>query len=592
MTNNVDILLNKAFSAYNDGDFETAESLTREALNQNSGQGDALYLLGLIAFQAKAFDAASDLLYQAVRLYPDIAIYQLTLASVLQAQGRLDEALSYYDKHQDNALSWTQKGNIFLLKKQVSFARSAFEKALTLHPDLPEAVLGLAYCDRAIGDDTSAQKRLKALNAQNPIPDSLLLSAQIYRSTGYLKEAEFTINTALSLSEQPAYFMEKGLISEFLGDLNTALQSYRRVTEMDPYRSDAWCNQGNIYQKQGKLTLAEDSYKRALQQDKTDITVHHNLAGVLYQMKRLPEALEQYRSVLSHNPNYLPSLYNLAVILEEIGNYDEAAGLYFNILAQKGNFPHLDWRIVDTLTALYNQNKSGQKEARRFAEGWVKNFPDNPIARHTSIALSGKNDLSSLNDYTRLLYNDFASDYDNHMEKINASALQEMINLLPDKGYNKILDLACGTGAFSRLFKKNFKSLTGVDNAQNMLTQAKKTKMYTHLENKDVFDFLHKDKNHYDLIIAVELVGYLPSLKDLLIAVSSHLSKNGLFSLSIEIGERTGLAPNGRFLYTLNDVEDIILKSGYSILTSRETILRRDEKSSAKGLLLTLRLKP
>lgn len=590
MTNSVDILLNNAFDAYNAGDFETAEALTRDALNQQPGQGDALYLLGLIAFQAKAFESASDLLYQAVRLYPDITIYQLTLASVLQAQGRLDEALSYYDKYPENALAWVQKGHIFLLKKQVSFARSAFDKALTLNSNLPEAILGLAHCDRAVGQNDEAQRRLKDLNARNPIPDSLLLSAQIDRKSGRLKEAEFAINSAISLSDQSPYYMEKGLISECLGDLNTALDAYRHVTEIDAYCSDAWFNQGNIYQKQGNLTLAEDAYKRALQQDKSHIAAHHNLADVLYHMQRLPEALEHYRSVLAKHPDYLPSVYNLAVILENMGNYIEAAGLYFNVLAQKGNFSDLDWRIVDTLTALYNQNKSGQKEACRFVTGWVKNFPDNPIAQHTYAALTGKGDLNSLSDYTHLLFDTYAQDYDEHMQKIDSKAVQNCINLLADKKYNSVLDLACGTGACGKLLKGRFNSLTGVDFSSNMLEQARKTKLYTHLKKNDIFDFLRTDKNKYDLIVAIEVVGYLPSLKDLLISASSHLSQDGQILFSVETASRTGLSSSGRFLYTPQDVERIILESGYVIVVRQETKLHYDEKTMAEGLLFVARL--
>ena len=590
MTNNVDILLNNAFDAYNAGDFETAEALTRDALNQQPGQGDALYLLGLIAFQAGALDAATDLLYQAARLYPQVATYQLTLASVLQAQGRLDEAMTYYDKYPENALAWTQKGTIFLLKKQVSFARSAFDKALTLTPDLPEAVLGLAQCDRAIGDDVTAKQRLTALNAHHLIPDALWLVAQIDRVAGRWVEAESAINTALSLSERVPYLMEKGLISENQGDMNTALQAYHRAAELDPYQADAWINQGNIYQKQNRLSLAEDAYKRALQQDKTNPAAHHNLADVLYHQQRLPEALEHYRAVLAKHPDYLPSLYNLAVILEETGDYLEAAGLYFNILAQKGVFPHLDWRIADTLTALFNQNKAGQKEARRFAAGWVKNFPDNPIARHTNSALAGQGDLSALNDYTRLLYDDFAPEYDTRMQKIESTALTDILSLLPPQKYQKILYLGCGTGLFVRLFKGGFDTLIGVDVSSHMLTYASQTKAYTNLYNREAVDFLHTDKHRYDLILAVELIGYLPSFRDFLMALAPRLTRKGVFAFSVETASRSGLAPNGRYLYAPRDVDRLLSETGFDVLVRRETSLRRDEKTTAAGLLFVVRL--
>ena len=54
-----DQLLDTAFAAYNGGDFDKAEELEREVLTVEANHGDALYLLGLIAFQANALEPAA-----------------------------------------------------------------------------------------------------------------------------------------------------------------------------------------------------------------------------------------------------------------------------------------------------------------------------------------------------------------------------------------------------------------------------------------------------------------------------------------------------------------------------------------------------
>ena len=54
MTNNLDTILNEAFSAYNSGHYDRAESLCRDVLSAEPASGDALYLLGLIAYQGGA----------------------------------------------------------------------------------------------------------------------------------------------------------------------------------------------------------------------------------------------------------------------------------------------------------------------------------------------------------------------------------------------------------------------------------------------------------------------------------------------------------------------------------------------------------
>ena len=45
----LETLLDAAFDAYNQGEFEHAETLARDVLNAEPAHGDALYLLGLIA---------------------------------------------------------------------------------------------------------------------------------------------------------------------------------------------------------------------------------------------------------------------------------------------------------------------------------------------------------------------------------------------------------------------------------------------------------------------------------------------------------------------------------------------------------------
>ena len=130
MMNNLDLILDEAFSLYNAGQIEQAEDLTRQVLNAEPSHGDALFLLGLIAYQSGALEPAADLLFQAVKLYPDIENYTLTLASVLQKQGRLDEALTHYEKFPNNPKGLAQRGFIYLLKNQKDFANSAFKKAL------------------------------------------------------------------------------------------------------------------------------------------------------------------------------------------------------------------------------------------------------------------------------------------------------------------------------------------------------------------------------------------------------------------------------------------------------------------------------
>ena len=98
MTNNADFMLNTAYDAYNNGQTDKAETLARQVLSVEPANGDALFLLGLTAYRAKAYEPAEKILYQAVRLYPDTANYELMLASILEKRGAFEEALGFYKK--------------------------------------------------------------------------------------------------------------------------------------------------------------------------------------------------------------------------------------------------------------------------------------------------------------------------------------------------------------------------------------------------------------------------------------------------------------------------------------------------------------
>ena len=75
--NKIDELLDRAFEAFNSENLRLAETLCREAMAISPTHGDALYLLGLIAYRQKALTVAADLLHEALELYPDISNYQL-----------------------------------------------------------------------------------------------------------------------------------------------------------------------------------------------------------------------------------------------------------------------------------------------------------------------------------------------------------------------------------------------------------------------------------------------------------------------------------------------------------------------------------
>ena len=587
--NEIDNFLDAAFSAYNDGHFDEAEELVRRVLNIEPTHGDGLYLLGLIAFQSGALDPASDLLYQAVKLYPQQDNYALALASVLQKQGRLDEALSFYEKYKDNPLVLAQMGMIYATKGQNEWAYSAFSKAIELDKGIADAYIGLAMLsERGNNLEKSEQLLLQAPQT----PDVLYRLASLYRHMNNPSKALTYINNALSGMNNHVFLNEKGLILEALGQDEDALQTYLSATDINTYYADAFANQGNIYLKRGQEDLAEDAYKRALALDNKFFMAHHNLATLLYRQGRKYEALDHYQEAVIVNPKDMSAVFNLGIIQEDVGEFSEAAGLYFNALVGGFENPALEFRIASVLERLFKSSKDGKKQALDFVKGWVKHFPDSAVALHTQDALLGKTssdkkDIAKV--YAEKLYDVFAPEYDESMKKMQASVIDTATEMIQDKHFDFVLDLACGTGAFGLKLKQNFKTLLGVDISQKMLDEAQKTGVYNKLEHVSIDDYFQSSNDKFDLIVALEVTGYLDNLSELFDDVKSHLSLNGQFVFSIEYPldkNDMQLSINGRYLYSMEFVKQALEKAGLTVTETKEINLRREENDYAKGAVL------
>ncbi|HVS57134.1 MAG TPA: tetratricopeptide repeat protein, partial [Casimicrobiaceae bacterium] len=83
--------------AYHDaGQLRQAEAIYRQVLQVSPSHPDALHLLGMIAYQVGSNEIAVELLNKAVQTRPTDPEFYHDLGNVLQAQGRLDDALACF----------------------------------------------------------------------------------------------------------------------------------------------------------------------------------------------------------------------------------------------------------------------------------------------------------------------------------------------------------------------------------------------------------------------------------------------------------------------------------------------------------------
>ncbi|MDY6407446.1 MAG: tetratricopeptide repeat protein, partial [Pseudomonadota bacterium] len=533
----------------------------------------------LIAYQSGALEPAADLLFRAVKLYPDISNYTLALASILYRQGHIDEALRYYDKYPENALALSEKGFIYFEKNDLKQSRHLFNQALLKSPALPQARLGLALLSEDIPE-------LSRLAQDTNLPDAWYYLARYHYRSGNLAPALNAIDkTGLT---QPIYLIQKALIYEDMTDFDKALEMYREASLKNPHNPDIWCNQANIFKKRGEFAAAENYYKRALAQDADYIPARHNLADLLFHQKRLAESLEQYREIIMRDPNNTSALYNLAIILEKTNETAEALGLYFKLLFQDKNLPDIRWRIADNLAVL---NETNPKLAQNFATGWVKNAPNDIVANHTLLALSGQTD-AHMTQFAIKLFDDFALTYDAKMREIDNRTILNIQNILPAQLYLKALDIGCGTGAWGVAYKSHIGHLTGIDVSQKMLDIAQATQTYDTLICRETTQYLQNEKDAFDLITMIDVLGYISNINQLFLLIAKHLKREGLFAFSAETtdSDKMVLGPHGRYLYPFSILEIALKSADMEIIRQDDVALRKEGLGYAQGVVIVARL--
>jgi len=374
MTNNVDMLLDQAFNAFNANNLREAEGFCRKALTLSPRHGDALYLLGLIAYREKAYSVAADLLHQTMELYPDIVNYQLAFAEVLRAQGYMEEALSFYLKFLQDPKAKTEAALIYLALGQNKKAKNYFQEALKQTPNIASAYLGLAQLSRRYKEKENLL--LQAFTCE-PSENTAYHLTRLYVGKKEWKKAVTILKNYLI---EPRDWILYGAILEAQGETDKAYEALKKAIEQDRYNSNAWVQQGLLLEHQKNWVEAENAYQKALMLDNTLLLAHEGMANVLMAQGQFPRALEHTRSIIQQNPNHFPSLYKLALLLEQTDDMEEALGLYFKLLVLKPKAKALEDHIAHAIQKLALKKKH---LAKRFAKGWLKSFPLSKKAKET-----------------------------------------------------------------------------------------------------------------------------------------------------------------------------------------------------------------
>ena len=195
--------------------------------------------------------------------------------------------------------------------------------------------------------------------------------------------------------------------------------------------------------------------------------------------------------------------------------------------------------------------------------------------------------------YVEALFDDYAEKFDNSLiEKLGyrvPALLADMVeHNSPGQTFGHCVDLGCGTGLMAQALGSKSCLYTGIDLSAAMLAKSDEKQLYTKLIKADLVEGM-AIAGQADLIIAADVFMYLGSLALVMAAAERHLSQDGLFAFSVELG-KTGidyqLRSSMRHAHSKNYVTACLESVGLKPLEMRTEIIRTDGQIAIEGLLV------
>ena len=264
------------------------------------------------------------------------------------------------------------------------------------------------------------------------------LIACSWQQTRYWRDSEtLWTHTLACTAQNPIAHNNLGLALADRGQLDEAIDHYRKALKINPNHVEAYNNLGLALADRGQFDEAVDHYRQALEIKPDFVEAHNNLATTLAGSGKIDDAVAEYRKAIEIKPDYADAHFNLGNVLARCARFDEAMDHYRKALEIDPGFVEARNNLATTL-ARRGRIDEAIAEYRKALEA----RPDD-VKAHNNLgnALAGRGKLDeAIVHYRRALEID--PDY--------VSAHVNLGNALADRGqldeamehYRKALDLA------------------------------------------------------------------------------------------------------------------------------------------------------
>ncbi len=247
-------LSGQGFEAMHDGQWDIAENLFSNALQQSQSDDRAHWGLAESYWKRDERDLAIEHMEHAVRLSAGDPRFVQRLGRMYLTLGRLEEAdrhsLWALESKRDSAEAWALRGDCLKARGEADEALAAYHRALALQPDFPDVQIEAAEIYRLQGRHDrllATLDRLQESMGADQTPSRVdLLQGVAMRKVGRADEAQrLFLRAARKDPDDYSAHLELASLSLESGDIESARTSFAEAVRLNPSLANArdWMQQ-------------------------------------------------------------------------------------------------------------------------------------------------------------------------------------------------------------------------------------------------------------------------------------------------------------------------------------------------------------
>jgi tetratricopeptide (TPR) repeat protein len=316
------------------GDLEGAVRHFEAALERDSGDTDALCLLGLVRQQQGRAAEAVGLIERAASARPDVPAYHANLGMAYRALNRPAESARAFARvlelcpaDADSHLNW---GDTLLAMGERGAALEHLRRAVELDPQSGEARLRLGALLLKLDRPKDALSHCQAAVRLRPeLVDAQLALGRAWLVLGRDAEARDSYLRALRLDPNrgPAA-AGMGIAAFRLRRREEALAWLRKAVELEPDSVESLRYLAEAASAYGYRDDVRRCCDRILAIDPNDASAHNTLGWFAQAEGRSEDARTHYLRAIRLDPGLAKAHYNLGVLHEQSDEKDEAEARY------------------------------------------------------------------------------------------------------------------------------------------------------------------------------------------------------------------------------------------------------------------------